>query len=75
MTNIELETLTMIKSACRKYVTDTDERATPDWEQRRYEIATACMPSLVVNNADDDAAFLAVRYADALIAELKKSHN
>lgn len=47
-----------------------------DWEQRRYEIAKTAMIGLMAgHNAIYDAkklAPMAIEYADALIAELKK---
>lgn len=52
-----------------------------DWEQRRYEIAKEMLPAIYVDNktreGEDyltlhEAAHEAVRYADALINELKK---
>ena len=52
-----------------------------DWQQRRYEIAKQMLPAIYVydkpHEGDDyltlqEAAHEAVRYADALIDELKK---
>ena len=45
-----------------------------DWEQRRYEIAKDVLSTLVSdpNLADCEIPSAAVRYADALIKELKK---
>ena len=45
-----------------------------DWEQRRYEIAKDVLSTLVSdpNIADCEIPSEAVRYADALIKELKK---
>ena len=71
LTNIEIETMTLVKAACRKYTEEKNRVAPIDWEERRYEIAKAVLPSFT-NNADDIAAHLAVRCADALIKELKK---
>jgi hypothetical protein len=54
---------------------------TPDWEQRRYEIAKAAMvgrlASPIIEGVDpnpsmQDVCIGAVKFADALIAELKK---
>lgn len=54
---------------------------TPDWEQRRYEIAKAAMvgrlASPIIEGVDpnpsmQDVCIWAVKFADALIAELKK---
>ena len=89
MTNIELETLSAIKAACRKYMSANEPCATPDWEQRRYEIAKDMMTSTYFggnngsplywqkrdsSNAKEMAQY-AVIYADALIAELQKSNQ
>ena len=53
-----------------------------DWEQRRYEIAKEMLPAAIYvedrpQEGEDyltiqEAAHEAVRYADALISELKK---
>lgn len=46
-----------------------------DWEQRRYEISKNVLSGVVVNEAPghyEQLAKMAVLYADALIAELKK---
>lgn len=62
MTNIEMETLSLVKSACRKYIV-----VEIDWEQRRYEIARDLyvqFPTMSVVEA--------VEHADLLIEELKK---
>lgn len=54
---------------------------TPDWEQRRYEIAKAIvagqLASPIIEGVDpnpsmQDVCIWAVKFADALIAELKK---
>lgn len=58
------------------------EEAGIDWEQRRFEVAKAALPSLIsinaeigyrgFNNCDHiGVAKLAVEFADALISELK----
>lgn len=48
----------------------------PDWEQRRYEIAKNILPNTIFDFLDDNeirnGAQYAVKCADALIAELKK---
>ena len=50
-----------------------------DWEQRRYEIAKSMMAAFLSNSCSnvfngtcETQARLAVKYTDALIAELKK---
>lgn len=49
---------------------------TPDWEQRRYEIAKNILPNTIFDFLDDNeirkGAQYAVKCADILIAELKK---
>ena len=49
-------------------------KAEIDWEQRRYEIAKDVLSTLVSDPiiADCEIPSEAVRYADALIKELKK---
>lgn len=42
MTNIEMETLALAKTALRKHIADEI-----DWEQRRYEIAKDVMASMM----------------------------
>ena len=71
MTRIELEaaqTAVMKNKALAAYLRDSD------WERRRYEIAKEILPFLAQENnaAEQDVARSAVRYADALIKELKK---
>lgn len=57
------------------------EQTTIDWEQRRYEIAKGVMQSYMAQHLGTllrcpsnakDAAFFALRCADALIGELKQ---
>lgn len=58
----------------------------PDWEQRMYEIAKSMLPTVkdikrYDNNGNlrklnmNEAAYEAVKYADALIAELKNTEK
>lgn len=54
------------------------KQETIDWEQRRYEIAKDMLTALlskpeIVLTASD--VKVAIRYADALIEELKKENN
>lgn len=65
-TRIEIETMNLIKAACREYI-DSQRSNEIDWEQRRYEIAR----DLYAANRDATAE-QCVRWADALIDELKK---
>lgn len=65
MTRIEIETMELIKAACREYI--NNQREGIDWEQRRYEIAR----DLYANNRDASAENC-VKWADELIAALKK---
>lgn len=54
------------------------KQETIDWEQRRYDItkdvliALISKPEIVLTASD---AKVAIRYADALIEELKKENN
>lgn len=57
---------------------------TPDWEQRRYEIAKTAMvgqlASPIIEGVDpnpsmQDVCIRAVKFADALIEKLKKYDN
>lgn len=59
------------------YLTITDW-SNIDWEQRRYELAKAAMQNLCGcerfwSYPEEDIAKYSVRYADALIEELKKN--
>lgn len=49
---------------------------TPDWEQRKYEIAKDILPNTIFDFLDDNeirkGAQYAVKCADALIEELRK---
>lgn len=65
MTRIEMETLALIKAACRKFIAIEQDKEI-DWEQRRYEIAKECYAR------QDVSAEKAVMWADRLIEELKK---
>lgn len=70
MTNLEQ---TFLESATR-YFRESQSKEI-DWEQRRYEIAKDVLialiakPEIVLTASD---AKVAIRYADALIKELKK---
>ena len=71
MTQIELETMTAVKKAARKYAQEGI-----DWEQRRYEIAKDVLPSLMQARIDAGYSLpqrvnLAIAYADELIKQLK----
>lgn len=48
-----------------------------DWEERRYEIAKICVAAFVnrCGNVSNAGIRSSVRYADALIAELKKKRE
>ena len=71
MTQIELETMTAVKNAARKYAQEGI-----DWEQRRYEIAKDVLTSLMrvrfdVGHQLPQRVNLAIAYADELIKQLK----
>lgn len=77
MTQIEIETMTMVKSVCRDYISQKEKI---DWEQRRYEIAKEYFVRYVHSPMYQDytikeEAEKAVKIADVLITELKKSQG
>lgn len=63
----------MMEEELMKYVTEKEI----DWERRRYEIAKAILPALHRSFAGSMKwqCETAVKYADALIQELKKDGN
>ena len=65
MTNIEMETMSLVKSACRKYIAEEI-----NWEQRRYEIARDMYVHSTTMSVGE-----AVEHADLLIEELKKKKS
>lgn len=72
MTNIELETLSAVKAAARKYV----NKENVDWEQRRYEIAKDVLAAIVSHSdyyASKKEIYVdaSVEYADLLIQRLQ----
>lgn len=75
MTQLEQNFLEAATRFCRDHYTKDDHNIKEiDWEQRRYEIAKDVLSILVSdpNIADCEIPSEAVRYADALIKELKK---
>ena len=73
MTNIELQTMSAVKSAAMKYVNKKDGI---DWEQRRYEIAKDVLAAIVSNSvhyASNKQTYIdiSVDYADLLIKKLQ----
>ena len=76
-TKIEMQMMDAIIAMNRKM----DDQRTPNWEQRRYEIAARVMANLCdqpmncVGGTVKSNAEKAVNAADALIAELKKKEN
>jgi len=72
MTQIELENLNLQNQCARKYLGRTYDEI--DWENRRYEIAKGMLPYLAEfydERDKDSVANEAVKYADALIRQLK----
>lgn len=49
MTNIELETLSMIKSACREYISESNSKEKIR-KSRKFELVKAIFPTLLQNN-------------------------
>lgn len=75
MTLLEQEFLESATRFCKEHrIKDDHNIKEIDWEQRRYEIAKDAMASLISdpNIGDCEIPSEAVRYADALIKELKK---
>ena len=66
LTRIEIETMELIKAACREFI-NSSRKEEVNWEQRRYEIAR----DLYAANRDATAE-RCVAWADDLISELKK---
>ena len=74
MTQLEQTFLEAATRFCRDHYTrDNHDVKEIDWEQRRYEIAKDVLSTLVSDPiiADCEIPSEAVRYADALIKELK----
>lgn len=75
MTQLEQNFLEAATRFCRDHNVRNDNNIKEiDWEQRRYEIAKDVLSTLVSDPiiADCEIPSEAVRYADALIKELKK---
>lgn len=69
LTNLEVETLTAVRSAARKISNDVI-----DWEERRYELVKTIAPTFIRNGQSPrDVANSAVEYADAIIEKLRKT--
>lgn len=72
MTKIEMQAMDAVIGIHR----EMRKMNEPDWEKRRYEIAKSVLPDFRDGSnvwlSAEDAAKCAVKYADALIAELKK---
>lgn len=84
MTNIEMDVARSIINKNKALVRSLE---TINWEQRRYEIAKGFLPNAAIAvNAEQNewmngmtypkaSAILAIRYADALIEELRRKPN
>lgn len=84
MTNIEMD---VARSTINKNKALVRSLETINWEQRRYEIAKDMLPNAAIAvNAEQNewmngmtyqkaSAILAIRYADALIEELRRKPN
>lgn len=79
LTNIEIETLTAVKSACHAIVRKLERKKEIDWEQRRYEIARQNLQAMLSDPEEgrdpDILANISVKYADGLIENLKRTTN
>lgn len=75
MTQLEQNFLEAATRFCKdQHVRDDNNIKEIDWEQRRYEIAKVALASLISspNLSDCEMPAVAVKFADALIEELKK---
>ena len=74
MTQLEQNFFEAATKYCREHSTDWRYDKQIDWEQRRYEIAKDAMTTLISSPILSDAEIpqVAVKFADALIEELKK---
>lgn len=65
LTTIEVETLTAVKNAARKFLKDDI-----DWEQRRYELVKQILPT-IKRDTPKEMVDVACEIADAAIARLR----
>lgn len=73
MTQIEMD---VARSTIRANREIADHLSNVGWEQRRYELAKAAISGVAATDLKESyIATMAVRYADAVIAELKKPIN
>ena len=79
MTQLEQNFFEAATKYCREHSTDWRYDKQIDWEQRRYEIARDVLAAYLSNSCPNvyqgtpmQQAKDAVRYADALVEELKK---
>jgi len=63
LTNLEQQTLSLIKAACKQYISEEDK-----WEQRRWELATRLYADVWNGNAE-----AAIQAADGFIEQYKKT--
>lgn len=71
--NVSDQDIDICQSCVSKKEAELANREKAIWEIRRYEIAKACVATLMTTDiAFDKAAQTSVKQADALIAELKK---
>ena len=69
LTRIEVETMSLIKAACREYI-DNNRNNEIDWEQRRYEIARDLYVRMPERGTQK-----CVELASLLIEELKRKED
>lgn len=68
MTEIQMKMMKAVERAANYYIDSTEI----DWEQRRYELARSAISGIVTTNLEEEyVAKMAVKYADAIIKELK----
>ena len=75
MTNIELETLSMIKSACREYISESSSKERVR-KNRKFELVKAIFPTLLQNKEYvvhyEDAIEDAFTMANAILDKLEE---
>lgn len=72
LTNLEVETLTAVRSAARKISNDVI-----DWEERRYELVKSILPAVITSYhkdwTDDQITHQSIVLADEVIKQLRKT--
>ena len=69
LTNLEVETLTAVKTAARKLAKEDI-----DWEQRRYELVKELLPT-IRRETPEEMVNAAIYLADTTIKALRLTHK